>query len=79
MQKYFQMADTAPTKHTDGTDGENAGGNGRGAATAAPPLTGILVNRVLPLSPLREKVRRHDIILSIDGNAVASDGTVQFR
>ena len=41
--------------------------------------TGILVRKVHPGSPARGPLKEGDIILSIDGIQVASDGTVPFR
>lgn len=41
--------------------------------------TGILVRKVHPGSPVRGQLEEGDIILSIDGVQVASDGTVPFR
>lgn len=41
--------------------------------------TGVLVNTVYPNSPVAGKIRRKDIILSIDGTNVANDGTIEFR
>ena len=41
--------------------------------------TGVLVNTVYPDSPAVGKIRRGDVILSIDGINVANDGTIEFR
>jgi len=42
-------------------------------------LTGILVTEVSPLYSGEEKILPQDIILSIDGLRIASDGTIAFR
>jgi S1-C subfamily serine protease len=41
--------------------------------------TGMLVNTVYPHSPARGLLRPGDIILSIDGQNVENDGTIEFR
>ena len=41
--------------------------------------TGVLVLKVLPGAPAENIVRPDDVILSIDGQAVADDGTIEFR
>jgi hypothetical protein len=41
--------------------------------------TGMLLNKVYPHSPARGLLRSGDIILSIDGQNVADDGTIEFR
>ncbi len=41
--------------------------------------TGVLVNKVYPNSPALGVLRRGDIILSIDGQSIANDGTIEFR
>jgi S1-C subfamily serine protease len=41
--------------------------------------TGILVNKVYPRSPAEGALLKGDIILSIDGNSIANDGTIEFR
>lgn len=41
--------------------------------------TGLLVNKVYPHSPARGLLRSGDIILSIDGQNVENDGTIEFR
>ncbi|MBW2076440.1 MAG: serine protease [Deltaproteobacteria bacterium] len=41
--------------------------------------TGIQVNTVYPHSPARGLLRSGDIILSIDGQNVENDGTIEFR
>ncbi len=41
--------------------------------------TGILVNKIYPDSPAAGILKPEDIILSIDGVNVASDGTIEFR
>jgi S1-C subfamily serine protease len=51
----------------------------RRALGLAPDSGGVLVNRVVYEGSCWEVVRRGDILLSIDGAAVAPDGTVRFR
>lgn len=41
--------------------------------------TGVLVNRIYPDSPAEGILKLGDIILSMDGNNVEDDGTVEFR
>ena len=41
--------------------------------------TGIIVNRVMPLGNSAGKLKKGDIILSIDGVKIEDDGTVAFR
>ena len=41
--------------------------------------TGILVNRIMPLGNSYGKLKKGDIILSIDGTKIEDDGTVAFR
>ncbi len=41
--------------------------------------TGILINRIFPGSPAEGKLRRGDVLLSIEGHSVADDGTIEFR
>ncbi len=41
--------------------------------------TGILVDRVMPLGNSAGKLKKGDIILSIDGKKIEDDGTVEFR
>ncbi|NVM25997.1 MAG: trypsin-like peptidase domain-containing protein [Desulfobacterales bacterium] len=41
--------------------------------------TGVLVNKVYPDSPARGILKSGDIILSIDGENVENDGTIEFR
>jgi S1-C subfamily serine protease len=45
----------------------------------APEDTGILVNRIYPDSPAQGLLETGDVILSIDGERVGSDGTIEFR
>jgi hypothetical protein len=40
---------------------------------------GVLVTRVMPDSSARDVLRRGDVLLSLAGQAVGSDGTVEFR
>ncbi len=41
--------------------------------------SGVLVNRIYPGSPAKGILRPEDIILSIDGENVENDGTIEFR
>ncbi len=41
--------------------------------------TGVLINRVYPDSPTKDKVLVDDVILKVDGITVENDGTVEFR
>jgi S1-C subfamily serine protease len=41
--------------------------------------TGVLVIGVVPGSPVAEELKRGDVLLAIDGHAIADDGTVEFR
>lgn len=41
--------------------------------------TGVLVRHILPESPAERLIREGDVIQSIDGHAIADDGTVIFR
>jgi S1-C subfamily serine protease len=41
--------------------------------------TGVLVNRIYPGSPAEGILKPEDIILSIDGEDVENDGTIEFR
>jgi protease Do-like 9 len=41
--------------------------------------TGVLVTRALPLGCCSGVLERGDVLLAIDGNAIADDGTVAFR
>eukprot|EP01134_Creolimax_fragrantissima_P003580 CFRG3580T1 len=40
---------------------------------------GILVTKILPLSNASKVLRKDDVVLSIDGVPMASDGTIRFR
>ena len=40
---------------------------------------GIRVKRVIPFTAATDKLLEDDVILSIDGESIASDGTVKFR
>ncbi|XP_072966078.1 protease Do-like 10, mitochondrial [Typha angustifolia] len=42
-------------------------------------MTGVLVNKVNPLSNARKALKKDDIILAFDGVPIANDGTVPFR
>ncbi|CAI9090764.1 OLC1v1025599C3 [Oldenlandia corymbosa var. corymbosa] len=44
-----------------------------------PDLTGVMVNRINPLSEAHKVLKKDDIILSFDGIPIANDGTVPFR
>lgn len=41
--------------------------------------SGVLITRILDLTPSTDVLKVHDVILSIDGKTVDNDGTVQFR
>ena len=41
--------------------------------------TGVLVLKVLPGAPAEGVVKAGDVILSIDGQVLADDGTIEFR
>ena len=45
----------------------------------APHETGVLVTHIAPLSPSREVLLKDDVLLAIDGQKIANDGTVSFR
>ncbi|KAK4770723.1 hypothetical protein SAY87_031255 [Trapa incisa] len=45
----------------------------------APEMTGVLVNRINPLSDAYSILRKDDIILAFDGVPIANDGTIPFR
>eukprot|EP00746_Dinoflagellata_sp_MGD_P031060 gnl/MRDRNA2_/MRDRNA2_17378_c0_seq2.p1 gnl/MRDRNA2_/MRDRNA2_17378_c0~~gnl/MRDRNA2_/MRDRNA2_17378_c0_seq2.p1 ORF type:complete len:302 (-),score=50.41 gnl/MRDRNA2_/MRDRNA2_17378_c0_seq2:44-949(-) len=40
---------------------------------------GVLVKRLEPATPAAKVLKRHDVIMSIDGHAIGSGGTVVFR
>ncbi|KAL5079935.1 hypothetical protein RYX36_008356 [Vicia faba] len=44
-----------------------------------PGMTGVLVNKINPLSDAYKVLKKDDIILSFDGVSIANDGTVPFR
>ncbi|WJX65205.1 Protease Do-like 10, mitochondrial [Trifolium repens] len=44
-----------------------------------PGMTGVLVNKINPLSDAYKVLKKDDIILSFDGVPIANDGTVPFR
>ncbi|XP_030513088.1 protease Do-like 10, mitochondrial [Rhodamnia argentea] len=44
-----------------------------------PEMTGVLVNKINPLSDAYRILKKDDIILSFDGVPVANDGTIPFR
>jgi len=41
--------------------------------------TGVLVNKIYPDSPGKRILKAGDVILSIDGNYIENDGTIEFR
>jgi len=41
--------------------------------------TGLLVNKVYPLSDAANVLKKDDVILSIDGSTISNDGTIHFR
>eukprot|EP01111_Echinosteliopsis_oligospora_P012560 TRINITY_DN430_c0_g1_i1.p1 TRINITY_DN430_c0_g1~~TRINITY_DN430_c0_g1_i1.p1 ORF type:complete len:528 (-),score=111.79 TRINITY_DN430_c0_g1_i1:116-1699(-) len=41
--------------------------------------TGILVNKVYPLSDAKQSLQKDDVILAIDGAPIGNDGTIPFR
>jgi S1-C subfamily serine protease len=41
--------------------------------------TGVLISKIRPLTHASEVLKKHDVILSIDGQVVGNDGTVPFR
>ncbi|KDD74963.1 hypothetical protein H632_c960p1 [Helicosporidium sp. ATCC 50920] len=51
----------------------------RRALGMAPDERGVLVRRVEPTSPLAPLLGQGDVLLSFDGVAIGSDGTVPFR
>ncbi|XP_047969771.1 protease Do-like 10, mitochondrial [Salvia hispanica] len=44
-----------------------------------PGITGVLVNRINPISDAYRVLKKDDIILSFDGVPIANDGSVSFR
>ncbi|KAK3411238.1 hypothetical protein EUGRSUZ_I00006 [Eucalyptus grandis] len=44
-----------------------------------PEMTGVLVNKINPLSEAYRILKKDDIILAFDGVPVANDGTIPFR
>jgi hypothetical protein len=42
-------------------------------------LTGVLVNKIYPDSPAKGILKSGDIILSVDGQGVENDGTIELR
>ncbi|KGN61234.1 protease Do-like 10, mitochondrial [Cucumis sativus] len=44
-----------------------------------PEMTGVLVNKINPLSDAYDIMKKDDIILAFDGEPIANDGTVSFR
>jgi len=51
----------------------------RQAMGMSPQQTGILVNKVYPLSDALNVLQKDDVILSIAGNPIGNDGTIPFR
>ncbi|KAH7569773.1 hypothetical protein JRO89_XS06G0264700 [Xanthoceras sorbifolium] len=45
----------------------------------SPEMTGVLVNKINPLSDAHSILKKNDIILAFDGVPIANDGTVPFR
>lgn len=43
-----------------------------------PGMTGVLVNKINPLSDAYKVLKKDDIILSFDGVPIANDGTGMF-
>jgi S1-C subfamily serine protease len=43
-----------------------------------PGMTGVLVNKINPLSDAYKVLKKDDIILSFDGVPIAKDGTGMF-
>lgn len=41
--------------------------------------TGVFVRHIFPGSPADGRVFKHDVIMAVDGHAIADDGTVEFR
>lgn len=44
-----------------------------------PTLSGVVINEVHPTSDLASVLQKGDVILEVDGKAVANDGTIAFR
>jgi len=53
--------------------------NIRTALGMSPEQSGILVNKVYPLSDASRVLAKDDVILSIDGSPIGNDGTIHFR
>lgn len=53
--------------------------NIRSAMGMTPEQTGILVNKVYPLSDAANVLKKDDILVSIDGSSIGNDGTIDFR
>jgi hypothetical protein len=53
--------------------------NIRTAMKMTPEQSGILVNKIYPLSDAANVLKKDDIILSIDGSVIGNDGTIDFR
>jgi len=51
----------------------------RKSMSMAPEQTGILVNKVYPLSDAVNVLEKDDVILSIAGSPIGNDGTIPFR
>ncbi len=41
--------------------------------------TGVLVTAIAPGGPVTQELQRGDVLLAVDGHAIADDGTVEFR
>jgi len=53
--------------------------NIRKAMGMQPGQTGVLVNKIFPLSHASTVLQKDDVILEIDGTSVGNDGTIAFR
>ena len=51
----------------------------RAVAGLTGSASGLMVKKLHPMCPLRETLRKGDVITHVDGVAIASDGTVPFR
>jgi len=53
--------------------------NIRASCSMKPDQTGILINKVYPLSHAAQVLQKDDVLLSIDGQQIGNDGTIHFR
>jgi len=53
--------------------------NIRASFAMKPDQTGILINKVYPLSHASTTLEKDDVLLSIDGQQIGNDGTIHFR